>query len=131
MGWTAVLGAGTVAGAAALFTLVAPLFSRTLQPVASSVAIFPVLVARTLYEAFVSRRHEAEADRFAVEIAGADALLGALEAIQRTGPAPAIMANRWTTHGTWEVRAARIRAMAGLNQGTLAGHARDRDHHPA
>jgi Zn-dependent protease with chaperone function len=131
MGWTAVLGAGTVAGAVALFMLVAPLFSRTLQPVASSVAIFPMLVARSLYEALVSRRHEAEADRFAVDVAGADALLGALEAIQRAGTAAPIMANRWTTHGTWEVRAARIRAMAHLDQGTRAGHARDRDHHPA
>lgn len=41
--------------------------------------------------------------------AGAEALLSALEALRATGHSAALIHNRWTTHGTWEVRAVKIR----------------------
>jgi len=70
----------------------------------------PLLFARQFYELYVTRRHEAEADDFAVDVAGPDALLGALEGIVDFRVHEALLHNRWTTHGTWERRTGRIRA---------------------
>ena len=64
---------------------------------------------RMLYEHFVTRRHETEADDFVTGLVGAPAMLGALEALDGQGPPAALVHNRWTTHGTWERRSARIR----------------------
>lgn len=121
MAWAGLIAVLTVAAMAALLTFIEPLFPGKLRPVGFAVAFFPILVARELYDRFVSRRQEAEADRFAVEVAGADALIGGLEALQGLGPPPPLMHNRWTTHSTWDVRAARIRAVtATLTEAIVA-----------
>jgi Zn-dependent protease with chaperone function len=70
----------------------------------------PLGFARQFYELHVTRRHEAEADDFAIDVAGPDATLGALEAITDVRLHAALLHNRWTTHGTWERRTGRIRA---------------------
>lgn len=54
-------------------------------------------------------RYETEADEYAVDVAGADALLGSRESLSARGIPGPRMHNRWTTHSTWERRVARIR----------------------
>jgi Zn-dependent protease with chaperone function len=88
--------------------------TRTLVPASFRVvgfvaALLVVQVFRRVYDYYVTRRHEAEADDFATGLVGAAAMLGALEALGGKGPAAAHVHNRWTTHGTWERRSARIR----------------------
>ncbi len=63
------------------------------------------------YDTFVTRRHEREADEYAARAAGAGALLRALEKLG-AGRSPIAIANRWTTHSTWEIRSRRLRDMA-------------------
>lgn len=79
-------------------------FVRVLIP------MMPLLLLRRMYDLQVTRRHEAEADDYAVAVSGAAPLLSALEALAGTGHREQSMHNRWTTHGTWERRRARIRA---------------------
>ena len=67
-------------------------------------------LARGVYETFVTRRHEREADEYAARAAGAGALIRALEKLG-ADRSPVTMANRWTTHGTWEIRSGRLREM--------------------
>jgi STE24 endopeptidase len=71
---------------------------------------------RGLYTALVTRRHEFEADDFAAQVAGAESLLGALESLNFTESRTVTVHNRWTTHGTWEVRSARLRQMRTSNR---------------
>ncbi len=111
VGWAMLLTVVAIAGTIALFLLIDPLFSQRFRLVANLLALAPVMVLRNLYEARVTRRHEAEADGFAVRVAGAGALLTGLEVIQARGPTAAVVHNRWTTHSTWDVRAARIREL--------------------
>ncbi|MGH2436178.1 MAG: hypothetical protein ACRDFA_04200 [bacterium] len=58
---------------------------------------------------YVTRRLEAEADEYAVDVAGAQALLGALESLRARALLGPLTHNRWTTHSVWERRVARIR----------------------
>jgi Zn-dependent protease with chaperone function len=68
-------------------------------------------VGRQSYDTFVTRRHEREADEYAARAVSAAALLSALEKLGAGGRA-VTMANRWTTHSTWEVRSERLRQKA-------------------
>jgi len=74
------------------------------------VSMMPLLFLRSLYDLRVTRRHEAEADEYAVAVAGAAPLISALETLGATAQRQRWTHNRWTTHGTWEERSARIRA---------------------
>jgi hypothetical protein len=74
---------------------------------AEATPVKPLRVGPTMSAVFMAII--AGAAGFAVEIAGAPALLGALEAMGACGPAGAVVHNRWTTHGTWEERSAWIR----------------------
>ena len=89
--------------------LIAPWVPRSLGVVGVLVVILPITILRGLYDTYVIRRHEADADAFAVHVAGASALLTALETLRPSGQLPGMVHNRWTTHSTWELRAARIR----------------------
>jgi Zn-dependent protease with chaperone function len=89
--------------------LIAPLMPRPLRFAGVLVVVLAIVALRGLYDAFVMRRHEAEADEFAVDVAGATALVDALGALGVCGPPEALMRNRWTTHSTWERRLSRIR----------------------
>jgi STE24 endopeptidase len=71
-----------------------------------------------LYDRFVTRKHECEADEYAARAVSASALLHALEKIG--ADRSPITANRWTTHSTWEIRSERLRE--------LDGHAEQRFH---
>ncbi|MGE3274534.1 MAG: M48 family metalloprotease [Vicinamibacterales bacterium] len=85
-------------------------YVRGLPSFAFTFAVFALVgLFRGLYATYVVRRHEEEADRFAVDMSGADDLLGALEALDGMGLSGAVMHNRWTTHGTREARVARIK----------------------
>ncbi len=88
---------------------ISPWVPRSLALVGVLVVLMPLGVLRGLYDTYVIRRHEAEADEFAVDVAGAEPLLHALEALQASGYSAALVHNRWTTHGTSEVRTSRIR----------------------
>jgi Zn-dependent protease with chaperone function len=70
---------------------------------------------RQSYEALVTRRHEREADEYAANAVGAGALLRALDRLG-AGRSPIVMANRWTTHSTWEIRSRRLRDMAAREE---------------
>ena len=100
--------------------LAQPVIARLLPPwldgagfgsiyVRSLFVLLPLMVLQRLYHAFVTRRHEAEADEFATRLVGAPAMLGALEALRGPNAIDMNMHNRWTTHGTWARRSARIR----------------------
>ena len=82
---------------------------RSPMVVRIAVIVGPLAVLRQLYAARVTRRHEAEADEFATRLVGAPAMLGALEALRGSHAIEPRIHNRWTTHGTWETRVARIR----------------------
>ncbi len=73
-------------------------------------------LARSIYDTSVTRRHEREADEYAARAAGAGALLRALEKLGG-GRSPIAMANRWTTHSTWEIRSRRLQDMAAREDG--------------
>jgi Zn-dependent protease with chaperone function len=60
-----------------------------------------------LYERFVTREHEREADEYAARAVSAGALLHALEKIG--ADRSPLTANRWTTHSTWEIRSGRLK----------------------
>ena len=109
LAWGAVAGMlGLVATVAAQMA-VAPFLPRDLGIAGVLVVVLPIGILRGLYETFVVRHHEAEADEFAVVVAGAPALLDALGVLGGSGPPEALVHNRWTTHSTWERRARRIR----------------------
>lgn len=116
------LVAGTVALAVAIVVAGAAGILVSMARTSSIGFLAPLIVAlvlvnlRGLYIARVTRRHEFEADEFAANIAGADALLGALEALQFTEPRSTMVHSRWTTHGTWERRSARLRELRGLSK---------------
>jgi Zn-dependent protease with chaperone function len=109
MVWGALGGASVMAMNMVGLMTVGASIPRSLGFVRVLVVIMPIMVARGLYEHYVTRRHEAEADDFATGLVGASAMLGALEALGAKGPSAAHIHNRWTTHGTWERRSARIR----------------------
>jgi Zn-dependent protease with chaperone function len=73
------------------------------------VVMLPLVFMRQLYDHMVTRRHEAEADAFATRLVGTRAMLGALAALRGPNASEPLIHNRWTTHGTWERRVARIR----------------------
>jgi Zn-dependent protease with chaperone function len=106
---------GGVAGIAGLTTAVVtqmwvgPFLPRALQFAGVLGVVLTVVMLRGLYDTFVIRRHEAEADEFAVDTAGGQALIEALGVLGASGPGEALVHNRWTTHSTWERRAGRIR----------------------
>ena len=107
--WGMVAGlAGLTAGVAAQL-LIVPFLPRPLHFAGVLGVLLPLVMLRGLYDALVIRRHEAEADEFAVETAGGQALIDALGVLAASGPGEALVHNRWTTHSTWERRAARIR----------------------
>ena len=88
---------------------VGPFLPRALQFAGVLGVLLPLAMLRGLYNAFVTRLHEAEADEFAVDAAGGQALIDALGVLGASGSGGALVNNRWTTHSTWERRAARIR----------------------
>jgi Zn-dependent protease with chaperone function len=88
--------------------LVGPFVPRALQFAEVLGVLLPVVMLRGLYDTFVIRRHEAEADEFAVDAAGGQALIEALGVLKASGPGEALVHNRWTTRSTWERRAHRI-----------------------
>ncbi len=107
--WAAFGVLGSLIVSVAISILIVPLVPRSFAVVGMLGALLPVAMVRGLYDTYVTRRHEAEADEYAADVAGAEALLGALESVQaRALPAPRTH-NRWTTHSTWERRVARIR----------------------
>jgi len=90
------------------------LISASLPDRLGFVRILPMVLGATflsqLYNAWVIRRHEREADAAAVAVSGAEAFCNALEYLGKGTPEAAVHI-RWTTHGTREERIARIRAM--------------------
>jgi Zn-dependent protease with chaperone function len=117
LAWGAAASAVALGSAVGLQLLAAPLVPRGAGFAGVLAVILPVTLLRHLYDTYVVRRHEAEADRYAVGLAGSDALLGALAALG-AGATPAHVHNRWTTHGTWEQR------VAGIRDAANAGSAR-------
>ncbi len=104
------LGSIVVIGVSiAIQLLISPALPRSLH----FIGILPVILlgnlAGQLYSARVSRRHEAEADAAAVNVAGVEALCRALDVLG--GPSERWVHRRWTTHGTQEERLARIRSL--------------------
>ena len=108
--WGTLAGAVAVSAAVAAQIAIAPFVPRSLDFAGVLVVVLPLGILRGLYDTFVVRRHEAEADEFAVEVAGAAPLLGALGVLGALGPSGALVHNRWTTHSTAERRASMIRA---------------------
>jgi Zn-dependent protease with chaperone function len=108
-GWAAFGALGSLIVVITISVLMAPWVPRSLALAGMLAAVLPVVMLRGLYETYVTRRHEAEADEYAVDVAGAEALLGALESLSARGIAGPRVHHRWTTHGTWEQRVARIR----------------------
>jgi len=106
--WGAVGAAGfigaSMAGQLAVSGLIPFVFVRLM------IVLMPLGILQMLYDRFVTRRHEAEADEFATRLIGAPAMLGALEALRGPNAIDMNLHNRWTTHGTWARRSARIRA---------------------
>jgi Zn-dependent protease with chaperone function len=80
------------------------------------VALVPGLVVavvlaniRGIYLTGLVRAQELEADAFAADVAGAEALRSALAKLGFMGPRTAVVHHRWTTHGTWELRSNHLR----------------------
>jgi Zn-dependent protease with chaperone function len=109
VGWGVLGTALALSIAVAAQLLIAPFVPRSMAFAGVLVAVLPAVVLRHLYDTVVVRRHEAEADAFAVDVAGGAALLEALTGLGGCGPSAAHVHNRWTTHGTWERRASAIR----------------------
>lgn len=107
--WGTLGTAVTIAITVGTGILIAPFVPRSMAFAGVLVAVLPVTVLRGLYDTFVVRRHEAEADDFAIDVTGGTALLGALDGLGGSGPPEALVRNHWTTHGTWKRRASRIR----------------------
>lgn len=110
---------GTLGGAVAILAMVAiNQASFALLPVSLGfarvlVGLLPTMMLRQMYDQLIVRRHEREADAFAVEVVGAPAMLDALKRLGGGGPPSALVHRRWTTHGTREERAAGILASGG------------------
>jgi Zn-dependent protease with chaperone function len=111
LAWGVLAGVAGITTAVVAQMLVGPFIPRALQFAGLLAVVSSVLVLRGLYDTFVIRRHEAEADEFAVDTAGGPALLEALGVLGASGPGEALVHNRWTTHGTWERRSGRIREL--------------------
>ncbi len=107
--WGVIGGIAVIATAVAAGTLLASWIPRAIGVARPLIVVLPIAMLRGFYDTFVVRRHEAEADDFAVSVAGAPALLGALETLGANHPRVSAVHNRWTTHSIWERRAARIR----------------------
>lgn len=107
--WGAAGGAVAIAMAVAAQLLISPWLPQSIGVAGVLVVIMPIAMLRGLYDTYVIRSHEAEADDFAVGVVGPPAFLSALETLGASGPSAAVVHTRWTTHGTWERRAARIR----------------------
>lgn len=105
-------GVGSVALGA---TMSATWFHTPVPFVPMLVAFLSLSIARALYEALVTRRHEAEADDFSAKLTSPEALLTALTALGAS-ESPMATHNRWTTHGTWEIRSARLLRMCERQQ---------------
>ena len=108
--WGAVAGIVGLTTAVVAQMLIGPFWPRGLRFAGVLGVLLPLIMLRGLYDAFVTRRHEAEADEFAVDTAGGQALIDALGVLGGSGPGGTLVHNRWTTHSTWERRTARIRA---------------------
>lgn len=115
--WAAVGGLCSLIVVITISILIAPWVPRSMALAGVLAAVLPVVMLRGLFDTYVTRRHEAEADEYAVDVAGADALLGALESLRARGVVGPRMHNRWTTHSTWERRVARIRACEAARPG--------------
>jgi Zn-dependent protease with chaperone function len=107
--WGVIAGITTLTTAIVAQTLFLPVLPRALQFAGALGILLPLFLLRSLYDAFVIRRHEAEADEFAIDTAGGQALLDALCVLGASGPGELLVHNRWTTHSTWERRVHRIR----------------------
>jgi Zn-dependent protease with chaperone function len=109
LAWTALGGAVYVGVVMATTVVTIGIMPPSFGFMRITIVVMPMLFLRGLYENFVTRRHEAEADKFAAMLVGATAMIGALEALRGPNAIHAHTHNRWTTHGTWERRSARIR----------------------
>lgn len=111
--WGTVAAVVAIGASMALGAAMGAVLPRSLVFTRISAVGLAVTFARMFWDHVVVRRHEREADAFAVHIAGSAAMLGALQRFGGGGPPRAIVHQRWTTHGTLEERQARIRAMSG------------------
>ncbi len=111
--WGTVAAVVAIGASMALGAAMGAVLPRSLVFTRISAVGLAVTFARMFWDHVVVRRHEREADAFAVHIAGSAAMLGALQRLGGGGPPRAIVHQRWTTHGTLEERQARIRAMSG------------------
>ena len=112
--WGTVAAVVAIVASMALGAVLGAVLPRSLVVTGLFAVVLAVTFARVFWDHAVVRRHEREADAFAVRIAGSAAMLGALQRLGGGGPSSAIVHQRWTTHGTSEERQARIRAMARL-----------------
>jgi Zn-dependent protease with chaperone function len=95
----------------ALSAALAPMVPRNVRIVQfMCIGMFTGFI-RHLYDRFVTRRHECEADAYAARAVGAATLLRALEKLG-AARSPITTANVWTTHSTWEIRSNRLRELA-------------------
>jgi hypothetical protein len=114
LAWGTVAGMLAVGTAVTVQVLIRPFLPRGLGVAAVLIVVLPVALLRGLYDTFVIRRHEAEADEFAVNVAGVPALLDALRVLRGPGGLEVLVHNRWTTHSTWERRIRRIQELESL-----------------
>ena len=112
--WGTVAAVVAIGASMAMFAALDAVLPRSLAFTRIVAGAIAVTFARSFWDLAVVRRHEREADAFAVRIAGSAAMLGALQRLGGGGPPSVIVHQRWTTHGTSEERQARIRAMAAL-----------------
>lgn len=111
--WGTVAAVVAIGASMALGAALGAILPRSLVFTNLCAVALTVMFARTFWDHAVVRRHEREADAFAVHIAGSAAMLGALQRLGGGGPPSAVVHQRWTTHGTFEERQARIRTMSG------------------
>jgi Zn-dependent protease with chaperone function len=112
--WGTVSAAIAIGGSMAFGAALGAILPKSLAFTRLTAPLLSVTLARLFWDHGVVRRHEREADEFAVRVAGSAAMLGALQPLGGGGPPSAIVHRRWTTHGTSDERQARIRSMAGL-----------------
>lgn len=74
-----------------------------------AVAVGAVAVPRHLWNLYVTRTFEREADRFAATHGGKLTLLAAFDKLRDMAGTASELPHSWTSHGTWSERAARIR----------------------
>jgi Zn-dependent protease with chaperone function len=101
-------GLGWMATVVVVLMVLRPVLPRGFEFAGILSVVLPLGLRRGLYDAFVTRTHEAEADAFAVDIAGGRPLVEALAVLGCPTVSAALLHNRWTTHSTWERRVRRI-----------------------